>query len=202
MFSLKQVLVLFSIAISFIFQAQNASLSGKIQNSKTNEVVEGAKVILTGTGKGAISDIDGKYIINGLSAGTYTLEIRSVSYNSLILQNIKIKNGENLTLNIPLDEVVLEIGPITVTAKVNKESNTELLRLQRNSATVVDGISSETFKKTPDSKASDVFKRITGASVQDNKFVVIRGLNDRYNFGLINGAPLPSSESDRKAFSF
>jgi outer membrane receptor for ferrienterochelin and colicin len=86
----------------------------------------------------------------------------------------------------------MELGQVTVTAKVNKDSNTELLRLQRNSATVVDGINAETFKKTPDSKASDVFKRITGASVQDNKFVIIRGLNDRYNVALLNGAPLPS----------
>jgi TonB-dependent receptor len=45
-------------------------------------------------------------------------------------------------------------------------------------------------------------KRISGASIQDNKFVIIRGLNDRYNAAYINGAPLPSSESDRKAFSF
>jgi outer membrane receptor protein involved in Fe transport len=58
------------------------------------------------------------------------------------------------------------------------------------------------MKKSPDSKASDVLKRVSGASVQDNKFVVVRGLSDRYNFALINGASLPSTESDRKAFSF
>ncbi|MFZ4107338.1 TonB-dependent receptor domain-containing protein, partial [Flavobacterium sp.] len=49
---------------------------------------------------------------------------------------------------------------------------------------------------------SDVLKRISGASIQDNRFVIVRGLNDRYNFSLLNGSPLPSSESDRKAFSF
>ena len=43
---------------------------------------------------------------------------------------------------------------------------------------------------------------VSGASIQDNKFAVIRGLNDRYNAAFLNGAPLPSSESDRKAFSF
>ncbi len=47
-----------------------------------------------------------------------------------------------------------------------------------------------------------MLKRVSGASVQDNKFVVVRGLSDRYNYALINGASLPSSESDRKAFSF
>jgi len=182
--------------------SQNASLSGKITDSKTNEALFGAKVILQGLGKGAVADGDGNYSLKGLSAGTYILEARNETYNNLILTEIKLKENENLVLNIPLDKVVLEFGPVTVKAKVNRESTTEILRLQRNSATVVDGITSETFKKTPDSKASDVLKRISGASVQDNKFVVVRGLSDRYNFALINGAPLPSSESDRKAFSF
>ncbi|MEN9913951.1 MAG: hypothetical protein RL528_687 [Bacteroidota bacterium] len=189
------------ILISYTF-SQNASLSGKITDSKTNEALFGAKVILQGLGKGAITDGDGNYSLKGLSAGTYILEARNETYNNLILTEIKLKENENLVLNIPLDKVVLEFGPVTVKAKVSRESTTEILRLQRNSATVVDGISSETFKKTPDSKASDVLKRISGASVQDNKFVVVRGLSDRYNFALINGAPLPSSESDRKAFSF
>ena len=189
------------ILISYTF-SQNASLSGKITDSKTNEALFGAKVILQGLGKGAVTDGDGNYSLKGLSAGTYILEARNETYNNLILTEIKLKENENLVLNIPLDKVVLEFGPVTVKAKVSRESTTEILRLQRNSATVVDGISSETFKKTPDSKASDVLKRISGASVQDNKFVVVRGLSDRYNFALINGAPLPSSESDRKAFSF
>lgn len=189
------------ILISYTF-SQNASLSGKITDSKTNEALFGAKVILQGLGKGAVTDGDGNYSLKGLSAGTYILEARNETYNNLILTEIKLKENENLVLNIPLDKVVLEFGPVTVKAKVSRESTTEILRLQRNSATVVDGISSETFKKTPDSKASDVLKRISGASVQDNKFVVVRGLSDRYNFALINGASLPSSESDRKAFSF
>ena len=202
MFSLKHLLLSIIVLLGFTSIAQTASLSGKIQDAKTNEALFGVKVILTGTGKGAVSDGDGNFSIKGLTAGKYTLEVRYETYNNLILQDINVKEGENLTINIPLEKAVLELGPVTVTAKVNKESTSELLRLQRNSATVVDGINAETFKKTPDSKASDVFKRISGASVQDNKFVVIRGLNDRYNFGLINGAPLPSSESDRKAFSF
>ena len=200
---LKSILNLVFVCFFNVFLfSQNASLSGKITDSKTNEALFGAKVILQGLGKGAVTDGDGNYSLKGLSVGTYILEVRNETYNNLILTEIKLKENENLVLNIPLDKVVLEFGPVTVKAKVSRESTTEILRLQRNSATVVDGISSETFKKTPDSKASDVLKRISGASVQDNKFVVVRGLSDRYNFALINGAPLPSSESDRKAFSF
>lgn len=99
-------------------------------------------------------------------------------------------------------DTIKTVEGVTVTVKINKESTTELVKLQRNSVTSVDGINAETFKRTPDSKVSDVFKRVSGVSVVDNKFVVVRGLNDRYNFALLNGLPLPSSESDRRSFSF
>lgn len=203
LFKMKHFLIFLSlIALQSTLWGQGGILTGKITDELTKEALFGVKIIVQGAARGAVSDGDGIYTINALPEGKYTLELRYEMYNNLVLTDISIKNGEKLTLNIPMSKVALEMEVVTITAKVNKESNTEMLRLQRNSATVVDGINAETFKKTPDSKASDVFKRISGASVQDNRFVIVRGLNDRYNFALINGAPLPSSESDRKAFSF
>jgi TonB-dependent receptor len=76
------------------------------------------------------------------------------------------------------------------------------LTIQKNSIRVADGISAESIKKTPDRTAADVLKRISGASIQNNKFVIIRGLNDRYNTTYLNGSPLPSTEPDKKAISF
>ena len=98
--------------------------------------------------------------------------------------------------NNTLSEVVIK------KTKMKAESVASLLSVQKNSTRVSDGISAETIKRTPDRTTSDVLKRISGASVQDNKFVIIRGLNDRYNTTYLNGAPLPSTEPDRKAFSF
>jgi outer membrane receptor for ferrienterochelin and colicin len=85
---------------------------------------------------------------------------------------------------------------------MNKETSNAMLVMQKNNASVSDGISSESIKRTPDRNTSDVLKRISGASIQEKKIATIRGLNDRYNAAYINGAPLPSSESDRKAFAF
>ena len=99
-------------------------------------------------------------------------------------------------------DTVQTFREISVYRTLSKESTSELVKQQRTNSSQVDGINAETFKKTPDSKVSDVFKRVTGISVVDNKFVVVRGLNDRYNFALLNGLPLPSSESDKRAFSF
>jgi TonB-dependent receptor len=179
-----------------------SSISGKITDAKTNEALFGAKVMVQGMSKGCVVDADGNYVITDLPAGKYTLEIRNQTYNTMVLSDIIVKAKETRVLDIKMEKVILEIGPVTVYAKINKESTTELVRMQKNSASVVDGINAETFKKTPDAKAADILKRISGASVQDNKFLVIRGLSDRYNFALLNGAPLPSTESDKKAFSF
>jgi TonB-dependent receptor len=203
MISSKSWILSFLVFFSFSLFAQEAKIYGIIKDNASSELLIGSKVIVKGQpGVGAVSDENGKYIISNVKPGNIILEIRFETYKTRLLDEFTLKNDELKEVNIELEKLVIDRKGITVTKKVNKESTTELIRMQKNSATVVDGMNAETFKKTPDSKASDVLKRISGASVQDNKFVVIRGLSDRYNFALLNGASLPSSESDRKAFSF
>jgi hypothetical protein len=193
---MKKFLLIFTFLISTL--TAFSQISGTITDSTSNESVIGALVLIQGEpGRGATTDTNGKFELRDLDKPIYTLEIRYTGYHTKLI-TVSSKD----TLNIKLSQKTLEIGTVTVKAKANKESTSDLVKQQSNSAVVQDGVNAETFKKTPDTKVSDVFKRVSGASVQDNKFVVIRGLNDRYNFALINGSPLPSSESDRKAFSF
>ena len=198
--------LLFSLAFLLncnLFLAQTGAISGKLVDSATDETIPGVKVTIDGlTGKGAMTDLDGIFVIQSVPVGTYSLSFVYNGYNSKIITDVEVKEKDTNSMLVGLDKIVREIGQITVKVTVNKESNENLIRMQRNSAQVVDGITAESIKRSTDSKASDVLKRVSGASVQDNKFVVVRGLSDRYNFALINGASLPSSESDRKAFSF
>lgn len=177
-----------------------SKITGTISDSLNGESLIGASVSVLNQNKTFITDVDGNFQIT-LNPGNYTLEFRYITYKTK-QQNITLNKNESLELVVKLLPEVNEIKTITITGVANKASTSELIKVQKNNASVVDGTNAETFKKTPDSKASDVFKRISGASIQDNKFVIIRGLNDRYNFGLLNGATLPSSESDKKAFSF
>jgi TonB-dependent receptor len=89
-----------------------------------------------------------------------------------------------------------------VRRKASLETVNTMLTIQKNSASVSDFITAEQIRRTPDRSTGDVIKRVSGASIQDDRFAIIRGLNDRYNAAFINGAPLPSTESDRKAFAF
>ena len=175
-----------TLLIGFISFSQLGSISGKVADSATGETIPGAKITVENVAKGAMTDLDGNFLIQNLAVGAYSLNISYYLYNTKIVTDILVKENEVTTLTISLDKTVKEIGPITVKVTINKESNANLLQLQRNSASVIDGISGDMMKKSVDSKASDVLKRVSGASVQDNKFVVIRGLSDRYNFALIN----------------
>ena len=189
--------ILCSISLSVFSQSK---ISGTVSDSLSNESLVGATVFIAEKNIGVATDIDGKFEIS-VKPGTYYLEVRYITYKSYSTK-VTVNEGEIKVFNIKMKGDITELNSINIVSSSNKESSSELIQTQKNSGTVVDGTSAESFKKTPDAKASDVFKRVSGASVQDNKFVVIRGLNDRYNFALLNGAPLPSSESDRRAFSF
>ncbi len=196
---IRTILPLFLTFISF---SQSGIINGSITDGVSGLSIPGVKIMIEGQNKGAFSDLDGKYAIKDLPVGTYSLSYKYDTYNTKIITGIIVKANEITTVSVALESIVQEIGPITVSVTVSKESNSNLLQLQRNSAGLVDGITSENIKKSPDRAASDVLKRVSGASIQDNKFVIIRGLNDRYNSAMINGLPLPSTEADRKAFSF
>ena len=198
--------IIFTINISFIafFSfAQTGKIIGKIIDSKTGETLPGATVLIDGTTKGASADFDGNYSLTGLQAGKYTLVASYITYDNKKFIDVIVKANDITEFNIGLEQSSSQtLNEVVVQAEMNKENTNAVLIMQKNNASVSDGISSEAIKKTPDRTTSDVIKRISGATIQDNKFAIIRGMSDRYNAAFINGAPLPSSESDKKAFSF
>lgn len=183
--------------------AQTGKISGTILDSKTGETLPGATALIEGTGKGVSADFDGKFMLTGVPVGKVTLVISYISYNTKKIGGVEVKANDVTNVNVLLDaSTSQDLTEVEVVVTLNKENNTALILQQKNNASVSDGISSESIKKTPDRSTSDVIKRISGATIQDNKFAIIRGMSDRYNAAYINGAPLPSSESDKKAFSF
>lgn len=182
--------------------AQTGIISGKVTDSGTNETIPSVKITIEGLTITVLTDLNGQFTLTNVPIGNQSLAFSFASYNTKILSEVLVQKDEITTLNVTLDRSVKDLGSVVVRVKAGKETDANLVQLQRNSATVIDGISADAIKKTPDRNVGDALKRISGASIQDNKFAVIRGLNDRYNAAYLNGAPLPSSESDRKAFSF
>lgn len=181
-------------------QAQNGTLAGKIVEGKTNAPMAGVTVTVAADKRKA-TDLEGRYVFN-LPAGTYTVSFASVGYKTKTLNDVVVKANGTEELNIVMEQQAQEMAGVVVTASSRRESVAAILTLQKNNAAISDGISIEAIRKSPDRNIGEVLKRVSGTSIQDDKFVVVRGLSDRYNVALINGALLPSTEPDRRAFSF
>lgn len=193
----------FILLFTHFIYSQNSVITGTVLDDSNGTTLPGVNVIIKSLKFSTTTDSDGKFIFRNVAVGTYEVEFSFIGYQPKAISDVVVVANETTDLNTTLIEIKNLLDEVVITkTKAKAESVKSLLLMQKNSASVSDGISAETIKKTPDRTTSDVLKRISGASIQENKFVVIRGLNDRYNTALLNGAPLPSSEPDRKAFSF
>lgn len=191
----------------YVFSAEAQSfgrISGKVTDKKTGEALIGLTVKVQGSAKGTSTDVEGRYVISGLTTGKYTLVFSYVGFSTKNVSDITVRASEVTHTDIVMEESEggQNLSEVVITASARQESVGALYAMQKANVRVSDGISAEQIRRSPDRNTSDVLKRVSGASIQDNKFIVIRGLSDRYNTTLLNNAPLPSSEPDRKAFSF
>ena len=200
---MKLISTFFLFFLTLTTFSQSSSIKGITLEDGSGKPLIGVNIQIKSIRKFTTSDSDGKFSFSGVPIGKYEMEFSILSFETKIVSDVEVVANETFTMTVSLEEKKNQLEEVVIKkVKAKAESVNSLLSMQKNSVRVSDGISAETIRKTPDKTTSDVLKRISGASVQDNKFVVIRGLNDRYNTSYLNGAPLPSSEPDRKAFSF
>lgn len=175
------------------------NLKGTILDKQTREPLTGATVQIAGTTQGAVADIDGHYRLE-VKDGTYTLAVKYVGYRDILLNSVKIQNETQLDIEMESDAQAL--GEVSVTAQARRNNETALIQEQRRSLVVQSGVSAQQIARTQDKDASEVIRRVPGISIIDEKFVMVRGLSQRYNNVWLNGSAVPSSEADSRAFSF
>lgn len=197
----KLYLILSFLFSSLIVSAQSVQLNGKVVNEK-NEPLPGVTVNVTGI-RGITSDVEGRYRINLAPGKKYEIEFSAVGYAAKKVSDIEVGQGLDNELNVVLVVSSQNLEGVTVRASTRRqESTASLLNFQKNNTALSSGIAADFIRRTPDRNTGEVLKRVSGASIQDNKYVIIRGLSDRYNQALLNDAVMPSSEPDKKAFSF
>jgi hypothetical protein len=181
------------------FGQDKGKVTGKVVDNK-NEPIPGV-TILASNGTGTVTNVDGTYDLS-LQPGVYTLTFSYVSYDSRKVTDIAVKEKAAVPLDIVLKSSSSQLKGVTITSNYKKTSVEGLYALQKNSASISDGISAEQIARTPDKNIGEVLKRVSGLSTMDNKYVVVRGLSERYNQAVLNGQIMPSTELNRKNFSF
>lgn len=197
---LGKILFLILFLTLSVMTAMAGTIKGTITDKQTREPLTGATVQIAGTTQGAIADMDGNYSLD-VKDGTYTLHIKYVGYKDIVLNNVKAGNAD-VILNFELESDAQALSEVSVVAAAKKNNEVSLMQEQKRSLVVQSGVSAQQIAKTQDKDASEVIKRVPGVSIIDEKFVMVRGLSQRYNNVWMNGSAVPSSEADSRAFSF
>lgn len=183
--------------------AQNGSIAGVVMDESNKETLVGATIFIQGMeSNGTATDLDGHYLLTDIPAGTYTLVISSMSYQDKNISGVVVESGKVTALDITMTTSSEELQTVVITTDFKSETINSILTIQKNNIAISDGISRDIIQRSPDKSTGDVLKRMSGTTLTDGKFAVIRGLSDRYNTAMINGNVLPSTEPDRKAFAF
>jgi len=197
-------IICFVAAISV--QAQKAKLTGKVTNVK-NDVLVGVTLTLK-SDKSQVSktDIEGRFSFNIDINKAYTLDFSYVGYKAKSIDvSAATTANEEIVLDVLLDESGKKLTDVVVSATRSSSkgaTDNALIAYQKNTNTVASVISAESIKRSPDRNTAEILKRTPGASIQEGKYIIVRGLADRYNQAMLNGILLTSTEPDRKTFSF
>ena len=198
------IIICFVAALSV--QAQKAKLTGKVTNVK-NDVLVGVTLTLK-SDKNQVSktDIEGRFSFNIDINKAYTLDLSYVGYKAKSIDvTAATTANEEIVLDVLLDESGKKLTDVVVSATRSSNkgaTDNALISYQKNTNTVASVISAESIKRSPDRNTAEILKRTPGASIQEGKYIIVRGLADRYNQAMLNGILLTSTEPDRKTFSF
>lgn len=174
-------------------------ISGKVINEETGQPISDVTIRIGN--KGTTSATDGSFSIT-LSPGKYEAAISSIGYGKKVISDVVVKeNGsDDLTLTLKREKNTLE--GVTVRSSVRRESTASLYTRQKNEAGISNGISREQISALPDKNIGETLKRISGVSTTDNRRVVVRGIAERYNLAMMDGAILPSTDVQVRDFEF
>jgi hypothetical protein len=181
--------------------AQNGKVSGTVTD-ENNKPVIGASVKVISLNIGIATDVDGHFELTLATGKKYEIEISAVGFGTKILTDVEITANQVNHINVTLITKSGNLENVTVKTSARKESTNALITFQKNTNAVAQVISAEAIRRSPDKNTGEALKRVTGLSLQEGRYIVVRGLSDRYNQAMLNGVLLSSTEPDRKTFSF
>ncbi len=196
-------LLWFILGIAFTGFSQTGTISGKVTNSR-NEQLVGVTVKIEGLPGAITTDIDGRYTIKLEASKKYKIEFTAVGYQPKSIEEVSVVAGEETTLDVLMeDSKKNQLSEVVIKgSSPRRETVNALINFQKNTPVVAQVISAEAIRRSPDKNTGEVLKRVPGTSIQEGKYLVVRGLADRYNLAMLNGVMLSSTEPDRKTFSF
>lgn len=204
--NIRSILLLVSLLSIFsqfqVVQAQNVAIRGIITESGTNDPLTGATiVVLENQRLAAVSGLDGSFLIRNVSGGTYTVRISYIGFEPQ-QREITVASSD-ITLNIALQNQATQLEELTIAGRRVSNTDESARNTERNADNVVNVIAARSIEVSPDITVANVIQRVSGVSLErnsngDGQHAIVRGMDKRYNYTLVNGIKIPSPETKNR----
>ncbi|MCC5919229.1 MAG: TonB-dependent receptor [Cyclobacteriaceae bacterium] len=177
------------------------TVKGEVTDTRGESLI-GATVQLAGTTHYAIVGLDGSFRIPNVALGEYSLTVRFVGYASHH-QAIDLASQDNPYFKIILKESESELQEVLIVGQAMRGSELEARSIEKNAENTVNVVSSKAIELSPDITVANVVQRVSGLSLERNasgdpQYAIVRGMNKRYNYTLVNGIKIPSPDNKNR----
>lgn len=162
---MKKLLSIFTaLLISVSTFAQKYSLSGTVLDSSTSEPVYMVTVVVKECELWGTTDLDGKYVIDNLRGGKYTIEISSLGYETFT-KEIVLKGNVKLDVSLKVSSIALE--EVVVTAREGGGMNSS------------SHIAKQTLEHIQPSSLTDVMQLLPGSITSNPSLTTVNSISIR-----------------------
>jgi TonB-dependent receptor len=197
----RGIAVLFALGLAYHplgAQQQTGEIRGRVTATATGEYLQGAQVVLEGTGHTAVVDRSGRYRLVRVPAGTHSMLVRYIGYVAARTQ-VTVKPGEVVEANVALEMSAVTLAPLEVTLQ---RGQAKALTAQQNSATITNMVDKEQIEAFPDYNTAEALQRVPGVNISrsfgEGKFVAIRGTEPRMTSVTVDGQKLATPEDEER----
>lgn len=199
---MNRILFIAAILISTTLKAQDSSkgsIAGKLTDKEVNgEPLPFANIIIKGTSTGAMSDFDGLFVLENLDPGSYTVSFSFVGYETLDVPNVEVVAGKVTEINTELGASAASLDEVVISTVSRRDSEVALLMEQKKAVTIIQSIGAEELTRKAVNTVEQGLSKVSGITAVQDRGIFVRGLDDRYNYLMINGLPIASSDPDFK----
>jgi outer membrane receptor protein involved in Fe transport len=145
-------------------------ISGLILDKKTKEPLIGVSIRVQNTTMGALTDVDGKFSILSVPAGEHEVLVSMVGYQDILTSNVLVKPDQTTSLNVELEESLIELPAIQVIRERDK--------IEMDEASTKRNVSADKIKSLPVTNVADILKTQVGVKIRNDQFHIRGGRSE------------------------
>ncbi|HEY4337053.1 MAG TPA: outer membrane beta-barrel protein, partial [Puia sp.] len=191
-------------------RAQTAPFAGTVKDQRTGEPLPGASIELATKGADGkkkelhfMSGLDGSFVVRHIPSGHYEVSVKVVGYER-VSQELDLADGTAKTFNFALEPGRKELTTVSVFASGGGRGTERGSQLADRRADIVqNSLSARAIEVSPDLSVASTSQRVSGVTTErgnngEAQYVIIRGMDKRYIYTLVNGIKIPSPDNKNR----